>query len=200
MLSHFPMIPMTFRKTILTYCLSVAGFVASGLSAVDANAQEPSKASAIATLRDWRQRLLLADEKSVKTQKDIVTNLSKASAQSDIEAPLSDIAKIDDERVEIEAQRRIVDQLTFAVDTKWSGAELKAFLETQLLDLAITDLSEPGQGGWWKFLIKSSIALREQAEPGADPIRFLEGYMAESTVLEPKPVLDVVKSRTYIGR
>ncbi len=199
---------LTFQMSIVTAVSAVTVVLAMGLLPAKTHAQTPAKTEAIKTLRDWRQRLLQEDEKAIKSQKEIVMSLAKAGvqstaelrAQSDIEPQLNAIENVDIERVEMEAQRRIVDQLTFAVDTKWSGADLKTFLEAQLLDLALVDLSEPGQGGWWKFLIKSSIALRDLSEPGADPIRFLEAYMAESTVLDPKPIGDVVKSRTYIGR
>lgn len=192
----------SIRKLLTRIAVTVT--VTLAVFAPQAQAQTPAKANALGQLREWRQRLLTEDEKSVKLQKDIVTAVSKTRTDADadraIEAKLGEIAVIDDERVEIEARRRIVDQLTFSVDTKWSGTDLKSFLEGQLLDLAITDLSEPGHGGWWKFLIKSSIALREHAEPGADPVRFLEAFMAESSVLEPKPISDVIQSRTYIRR
>lgn len=176
-----------------------------------------SKAAALKELREWRSRILSDDDRASSEQKKIVTNLSRLSLRAvshrdadenvanqivdqELTKPLDEIGRIDSDRVELDAQRRIVDQLIFAVDTKWSGADLRAFLETQLLDLAVTDLSEPGQGGWWKFLIQASISLREIAEPGCDPVKFLESYTVESGVLEPKSAFDVLKARKYIGQ
>jgi hypothetical protein len=177
-----------------------------------AHAADANKAQTIKALNEWRARLIEDDEKSSAEQKKLTLALSTISfkrdlrdamtsqiAERDLEAPLNNIARIDGERVELEARRRIVDQLIFSIDMKWSGTDLRSFLENLLLDLAITDLSEPGQGGWWKFLIQASISLRETAEPGADPIKFLEAYMTDSGVLEPKSALDLMKSRNYVG-
>lgn len=158
-----------------------------------------SKPDVLKNLREWRSRINTDDERSTSAQKQIVKSILTMTVQDNLEAPLSEIARVDSERVELEARRRIVDQLIFMIDTKWNGTDLKGFLENQLLDLAITDLSEPGEGGWWKFLIQASLSLKQTAEPGADPIRFLEAYMGESGVLEPKSALSVLKARSYIG-
>lgn len=177
-----------------------------------ARAVEATKPQTLKALNEWRTRLISEDEKSNSEQKKLVLSLSQMSfkrdlrdalasqiVERDLEAPLNEIDRIDGERVELEARRRIVDQLIFAVDTKWGGSDLRSFLENLLLDLAITDLSEPGQGGWWKFLIQASISLRETAEPGADAVKFLEAYMSDSGVLDPKSALDLMKSRNYVG-
>ncbi len=161
-----------------------------------------TKADALKSLRIWRGRVIAEDEAFISSQKKQVSELAVVSLKrdnSDVDAPLLEIGRLDGERVELEARRRIVDQIIFAIDTKWSGTDLKGFIGTQLLDLAMNDLSEPGQGGWWKFLIQASISLRETAEPGADPIRFLEYYMTESGVLEPKSAFEIMKMRNYVG-
>ncbi len=161
-----------------------------------------NKADALKSLRVWRGRVIAEDEALISSQKKQVTQLAAATLKrdnSDVDPPLLEIGRLDGERVELEARRRIVDQIIFAIDTKWAGTDLKGFIGTQLLDLAMNDLSEPGQGGWWKFLIQASISLRETAEPGADPIRFLEYYMTESSVLEPKSAFEIMKLRNYVG-
>ncbi|MDX9732334.1 MAG: hypothetical protein RBT63_11220 [Bdellovibrionales bacterium] len=179
-----------------------------------------SQPEALAKLREWRGRLSESGNRAASEQKKLVTELSRVSLKHQlntpnnasssildplsqtVQFPLSEIERLDSERAESDARRRIVDQLIFVIDTKWSGQDaqsLFAFLQNQLLELALTDLSEPGQGYWWKFLIQASIALRESAEPGADPIRFLEVYMSESGVIDPKPVLEVIQSQSYVG-
>lgn len=161
-----------------------------------------SKADAVKNLREWRGRVIAEDEAMVSAQKKQIASLAVVTLKrdvSDLESPLLEISRLDGERVELEARRRIIDQIIFALDTKWSGADLKGFLITELLDLAVNDLSEPGQGGWWKFLLQASVSLRETAEQGADPIRFLEYYMAESGVIEPKSALEIMKTRNYVG-
>ena len=152
------------------------------------------------------------DRKAQNAQGGHISKLAKLSLKRDLgnaesfeiatlelESPLEEISKLDLERWELKAQRQIIDQLVFAVDTKWSGTDLKAFLETTLLELSMTDLSDPGQGAWWRFLLQASVSLRESAEPGADPIRYLEGYMAESSVLEPRSALEIMKNKNYVG-
>lgn len=193
-------------------------------SAANASAAQKSKAPqvrasstspkhvALDQLRAWRERVLENDRKAQNAQSGHINKLAKLSLKRDLgnaesleianlelESPLEEISKLDLERWELKAQRQIIDQLVFAVDTKWSGTDLKAFLETTLLELSVTDLSEPGQGAWWRFLLQASVSLRESAEPGADPIRYLEGYMAESSVLEPRSALEIMKNKNYVG-
>lgn len=178
---------------------------------VRAGAASP-KHNALDQLRAWRERILENDRKSQNAQSGHINKLAKLSlkrdlgntesleiATAEVEGPLEEIAKLDLDRCELKAQRQIVDQLVFAVDTKWSGTDLKSFLETTLLELSVTDLADPGQGTWWRFLLQASISLRESAEPGADPVRYLEGYMAESTVLDPRSALEIIKNGNYVG-
>ena len=198
-------------KPISVILIALMAFSAIPTGFADA-ATAASRPDVLKSLRDWRTRIIDEDERASANQKKLVVSLSKIrfkrnfgdafesqNADRELETPLSEISKIDDERVELEARRRIVDQIIFAVDTKWSGADLRSFLETQLLDFAVTDLSEPGQGGWWRFLIQAAVSLRETAEPGADPVKFLEAYTSQSGVLQPKSALDVLKSRNYVG-
>ncbi|CAN5645394.1 hypothetical protein BH10BDE1_BH10BDE1_11840 [soil metagenome] len=203
----------TITSKQLVGSIAVTCLLACGVALTPAWASaETSKPTVLRQLNEWRGRVIADDEKASSEQKKLVLKLSQISfkrdlrdalasqiAERDLESPLNDIGRIDDDRVEFEARRRIVDQMIFAIDTKWSGSDLRSFLESLMLDLAITDLSEPGQGGWWKFLIQASISLRETAEPGADPVKFLEAYMVDSGVLEPKSALDLMKSRNYVG-
>ncbi len=180
-------------------------------SGVRAGAASP-KNQVLDQLRAWRERVLENDRKSQNAQSAQLNKLAKLSLKRDLsnsesleiatqelESPLEEIGKLDLDRWELKAQRQIIDQLVFAVDTKWSGTDLKGFLETTLLELSITDLNDPGQGAWWRFLMQASISLRESAEPGANPIRYLEGYMAESSVLEPRSALEIMKNKNYVG-
>lgn len=171
-----------------------------------------AKSQAITAIRAWRERVIEQDRKAENAQASSLTQASRVSLKRDfsqpqtlevlareIDGPLERLQALDDERLEFKAQRQILDQLIFRIDSKWSGNNLKGFLETSLLEMAQNDLVEPGNGSWWRFLIQASIALREVAEPGADPLRFLEAYMTESTVLTPKSVLDLMRSQNYVG-
>ena len=193
---------ITRRACVIAGLLSwvFAGLVANANYAHAAPAI--TKPDALKTLRDWRGRIIAEDEAQTSAQKkqiNILSTISLKRDHKDLEAPMLEIDRLDGERVELEARRRIVDQIIFAIDTKWSGSNLKGFIETELFELAVNDLSDAGQGGWWKFLIQASVSLRETAEPGADPIRFLEYYMNESGVLEPKSAYEIMKTRNYVG-
>lgn len=170
------------------------------------------KAQAIAAVRGWRERVIELDRKAESAQAESLTQAARLSLKRDfsqsqtldiltreIETPLEKLQELDDERLELKAQRQILDQLIFRIDSKWNGNNLKGFLETSLLEMAQTDLADPGQGTWWRFMIQASLALREAAEPGADPLRFLEAYMSDSTVLTPKPLLELLRSQNYVG-
>ena len=196
------------KASMKAICIAI-GLVISLPSASEANS---AKSQAITAVRAWRDRIIEQDRKAENAQASSLTQASRVSLKRDfsqpqtlevlareIESPLERLQALDDERLELKAQRQILDQLIFRIDSKWSGNNLKGFLETSLLEMAQNDLVEPGNGSWWRFLIQASIALREVAEPGADPLRFLEAYMTESTVLTPKSVLDLMRSQNYVG-
>lgn len=206
---HFQILQSSAR--VFVSLLSVT-LVVSTLTAAEATPAANPKAQAIAAVRAWRERVIDLDRKAESAQATSLNQAARISLKRDfsqsqtldiltreIEAPLDRLQELDDERLELKAQRQILDQLIFRLDSKWGGHNLKGFLETSLLEMAQTDLADPGQGTWWRFMIQASLALREAAEPGADPIRFLEVYMSDSTVLTPKPVLDLMRSQNYVG-
>lgn len=99
---------------------------------------------------------------------------------------------------EVIARRDFINQLIFAVDTKWSSQPMKAFMEHQLLDMADNDLSDPrSQGRMWKFLTYLSIAIREIPDPREDLLAFIEGYMNYSSVLDPKTPTEFIANHDY---
>lgn len=215
-----PILAATFALTVLSCGLVNSVAWSASANSNPAKPKSPTfragavspKHQALDQLRTWRDRILENDRMSQNAQSGQINKLAKLSLKRDLsnseslaiatgelESPLEELAKLDLDRWELKAQRQIVDQLIFAVDTKWSGTDLKTFLETTLLELSVTDLADPGQGAWWRFLLQASVSLRESTEPGADPIRYLEGYMAESTVLEPRSALEIMKNKNYVG-
>lgn len=202
----------TIRRSLAVTLLALLGFsTVNEASATTPTALGP-KAQAIAAVRGWRERVIELDRKAESAQAESLTQAARLSLKRDfsqsqtldiltreIETPLEKLQELDDERLELKAQRQILDQLIFRIDSKWNGNNLKGFLETSLLEMAQTDLADPGQGTWWRFMIQASLALREAAEPGADPLRFLEAYMSDSTVLTPKPLLELLRSQNYVG-
>lgn len=195
---------------------------AFAVSRSSAKGSAPSKIQVVQALKSWRERVIALSQKAAKSQQsqfkvlaalhlksipnkysadssNAVGSTSREALLKQVSEPLEQIEAADRDRSELDSQAKIIDQLIFSVDTKWGGSNLAGFLEIELLDLAVNDVTEPGTGVWWKFLVQASIALREVMEPGEDPIRFLEGYMRESTVLDPKSVVDIQEARRYIG-
>lgn len=170
------------------------------------------KTQVIATVRQWRDRVLELDRKAQNEQARTLNQVSSLDLRRDLnqpqalenltrelESPLDRLQELDDERLELKAQRQIIDQLVSRLDSRWGGTDLKGFLVTTFLDLAQNDLVDPGHGTWSRFLVQAALALRDTAEPGADPVRFLENYMSESKVLTPKSVLEIMGSQKYSG-
>ena len=173
--------------------------------------RDRSKAEVVQALRGWRERVMDLNRNAVDAQKAQLKTLAslklkREQAVQDLMGPMDELETLDTNRLEFESRLKIIDQLIFAVDTnyaklgsRWNSATLASFLETQLMELATTDLAEPGNGSWWKFLIQASIAMREVIEPGEDPIRFLELYTRDSSVMNPKSVIEIRESRRYVG-
>lgn len=202
----------TIRRSLAVTLLALLGFSTVNEASASTPTALGPKAQAIAAVRVWRERVIELDRKAESAQAESLTQAARLSLKRDfsqsqtldiltreIETPLEKLQELDDERLELKAQRQILDQLIFRIDSKWNGNNLKGFLETSLLEMAQTDLADPGQGTWWRFMIQASLALREAAEPGADPLRFLEAYMSDSTVLTPKPLLELLRSQNYVG-
>ncbi|MBL7689592.1 MAG: hypothetical protein JNJ49_16265 [Bdellovibrionaceae bacterium] len=198
-----------FSSSLLLFAL-LAG------TSLDAHASGSAKSDTLGRLKEWRERTIELSRKAEETQRrelkalataslkpDFSTPAGKEAAHREINGPLTEIENADIDRTEMSARLKIIDQLIFAVDTKFDGkaraSSVSGFLEGQLMDFATSDLAEPGTGQWWKFLTQAAIGLREIAEPGEDPIRFLESYTRDSSVLNPRSVIEIMESRRYVG-
>lgn len=181
-----------------------------------ASKQVPDKALSVRQLRAVRERLLERDRELQTQMRSTLNQIARMSLSFDldhgaraadarrrVDQPLDFIQSLDQDRIELDAQRRIVDQLIFALDTKWSGRDLKVFMEIQLMEMASvdldSDLNDPRRGEWWRFLLQASIAMREIAEPNEDPVAFFESYMRFSRVLDPRNAIDFLLERAYVG-
>lgn len=101
-------------------------------------------------------------------------------------------------RAELAARREALSQLILIIDTHWTDQPLREFMEKQLLELAMTDISTPqGDSQLWKFFTYLSIAIREIPEPREDIIRFIDGYIQYSSVLNPKTPTEFMAERHY---
>ena len=113
------------------------------------------------------------------------------------------VGQIDDlavRRNEYIARRQMLNDLIFAIDTKWAAQPLNVFLEHQFLDMALSDVNDPKSDlHTWKFLVYMSIAIREVPEPREDVINVIESYINFSGVLEPKSPALFLASRNYMN-
>lgn len=202
----------------MTHCsrLSFSLLVFVLVASIGFDAQASAKSDTLSRLKEWRERTIELNRRAEETQRrelkalttaslkrDFSTPAGKDAALREISRPLGEIENADSDRTEMSARLKIIDQLIFAVDTKFdvkaSASSVSGFLEGQMMDLATSDLAEPGTGQWWKFLTQAAIGLREIAEPGEDPIRFLESYTRDSSVLNPRSVIEIMESRRYVG-
>lgn len=202
----------------MTQCLrlSFSLLLFALMACMGLNAHASAKSDTLGRLKEWRERTIELNRRAEETQRrelkalttvslkrDFSTPAGKDAALREINRPQGEIETADSDRTEMSARLKIIDQLIFAVDTKFdvkaSAGSVSGFLEGQLMDLAASDLAEPGTGQWWKFLTQAAIGLREIAEPGEDPIRFLESYTRDSSVLNPRSVIEIMESRRYVG-
>ena len=120
------------------------------------------------------------------------------SSAKKIETLAGQLSDIEERRAELIARREFVDQLIFQIDAKWVGQPLQQFLEHTFLEMALTDLNDPHEGGrLWKFITYMSIAVREVPEKREDVLNVVESYMNWSTILDPKSPAEYLAGRDY---
>lgn len=94
-------------------------------------------------------------------------------------------------------RQEFLDRLIFQIDTKFSGGDLRAFLERALVDMAKVDaVSSQADTGLWKFLKYASDAIHRLPEQEQNTLPFIEGYMNRS-VSNPIRPEDYLATRNY---
>jgi hypothetical protein len=90
-----------------------------------------------------------------------------------------DVQTLKAERQEYSMRQEFLNRLIFQLDTKYSGGDLRAFLERALVEMAKVDaISTATAGdGLWKFLKYSADAIHRLPEQKENILAFLEGYM-----------------------
>jgi hypothetical protein len=90
-----------------------------------------------------------------------------------------DVETLKAERHEHILRQDFLDRLIFQLDTKYSGGDLRLFLEKTLVEMAKVDATSPAAtgGGLWKFLKYSADAIHRLPEQKENILAFLEGYM-----------------------
>jgi hypothetical protein len=179
--------------------------IASELNSGPAASTTLSKKELIAKLQAMLQRqvdkVTVLDESIQKRLQDTTTiNLHPTDLKSDgqkLDALARQLDVLNAKRSENSARREVLDRLISAVDAKYSMQPLAVFLEQQLLDLSVADLSDPRGGRLWKTMTFLSVAIREIPEPHEDVLNVVEGYLNFTSVENPKNPAEYLATRSY---
>jgi hypothetical protein len=169
-------------------------------------AHKTSKADFLKRLRDLQGRLTLEIQGLDKAVRKRLQESTSVNLRSD-DAQLADrrivrlgdhLDELADRRSEFGARREFVDTLIFLIDSKWTSQPLAQFLEHQLLDMAVTEMTDrKSENRLWKFMTYLSITIRETHDPREDVLNIIESYIGYSGVLDPRSPAEFIASRSY---
>lgn len=144
------------------------------------------KSDSLRFLRDLRSE-------NVKRLKEIDQTLSRKIEESAGDNLEKEVSTLRAAKREHSMRQEFLDRLILQVDTKFSGGDLRAFLERALTDMAKIDaVSSSSDSGLWKFMKYAADAVRRLPEKKENILAFLEGYMTKS-------VSDPVKPEQYLS-
>jgi hypothetical protein len=134
---------------------------------------------------------------NVKRLTEIDSALGKRIDSPQAQDLESDIEILKAEKQEHVLRQEFLDRLIFQIDTKFTGGDLRAFLEHALLDMAKVDATQASRGeGLWRFLKYTADAIHRLPEQKENILAFIEGYMNRS-VSNPMPPQDYLNTRNY---
>lgn len=149
------------------------------------------KSDSLRQLQDLRSE-------NVKRLQDIDRALSKSIDENASDSTTKEVESLKAEKHEHVLRQAFLDRLIFQLDTKFSGGDLRAFLERSLTDMAKVDATSNANSSdsLWKFFKYSADAIRRLPEQKENILAFLEGYMNRSVS---NPVLpeEYLASRNY---
>jgi hypothetical protein len=101
----------------------------------------------------------------------------------------NEVAVLKAEKHEHLLRQEFLDRLIFQIDTKYTGGDLRLFLEQALLSMAKVDAASSASAGdgIWKFLKYSADAIHRLPEQKENILSFLEGYMNHSVANPIRP-------------
>ncbi len=165
--------------------------------------QALSKPEVMEQLRLWQkqntEQISMTDEQIRLTLQEVggekITDPEKRQQLGELSQKLNDLKK---SRLEFIKQNQLIDQTIFQVETKYTGDDLKTFLQQRYLEMALIEsksLSADTQLS--TFYTYLSIALRDLPEPGENPLAFLKGYVKFSSVSHPKNPNEFLAQRNF---
>lgn len=176
-------------KTLYNLILLVAICLGSSLWAKE-TPQHEVKADTLRYLQDMRVE-------NGKRLREIDETLSRKFEESKGINLERDVLTLRTARHEHSMRQEFLDRLIFQVDTKFSGGDLRLFLERALTEMAKIDaVSSATDTGLWKFFKFSADAIHSLPERKENILSFLEGYMNRSVANPIRPE-DYLNSRNY---
>lgn len=176
-----------FIKTLL-----LTGSISLGLSAT------AKETSTLEVKGDSLRQLQELRTQNVKRLTELDSALNKKFEDTKTVNLEADVENLRAEKHEHVLRQEFLDRLIFQLDTKYSGGDLRAFLERVLVDMAKVDATSTATAGdgLWKFLKYSADAIHRLPEQKENILAFLEGYMNLS-VSDPVLPEDYLATRNY---
>lgn len=117
-------------------------------------------------------------KKNVKRLAELDSTLAKKIEDTKAVEVESEVRRLRHEKQEHLLRQEFLDRLIFQLDTKFSGGDLRAFLERALVEMAKIDAASASSSeGLWKFLKYSADAIHRLPEQKENVLAFLENYM-----------------------
>jgi hypothetical protein len=167
---------------------------------------------AIDQLKDIQKNNRLALEKAdkavqeqIKHSREItVKDLSRNDHEVKFRAIEDAVIGLQEKREEFIKRGDFINQLISKFAASYHGQNLKDYLEENLLEMVATEL---GVGShmtntdpdFWRFLLYTSVVIREMPEQIENLFKVLETYMNFSTVLNPKSPGEFRAQRNYFN-
>lgn len=135
---------------------------------------------------------------NVKHLSDLDSAIAKKFEDTKLNNFEEEVQSLKAERQEYSLRQEFLNRLIFQLDTKYSGGDLRAFLERALVEMAKIDATSTATAGegLWKFLKYSADAIHRLPEQKENILAFLEGYMNLS-VMNPVLPEQYLASRNY---
>jgi len=149
------------------------------------------KSEALRALKEMR-------EQNVKRLKEIDQTLRARIEDSSAVSVEFEVNRLRVAKHEHTLRQEFLDRLIFQVDTKFSGGDLRPFLERTLTEMAKVDAASmaPNDAGLWKFLKFAAEVVGKLPEKKENILTFLEGYMNRSVANPIRPE-DFMSTRNY---
>lgn len=95
------------------------------------------------------------------------------------------------------ARQEFWDRIIFQIDTKFSGGDLRQFLQTRLIEMAKIEAASSETSNLWKFFRYTSDVIKTLPERKDDVIAVLEGYVRSTSPINPDQPEKYMHSQNY---